>query len=527
MKTLVHNGVYIPHYNFIGLSVRYKEKNFPLTPLAEQLTIQFVKKFDTDYIKDSTFVGNFLLDLAREIKVEDHCTFNTRWLELKNWDFTDVQEYISDVKTKTEEMTKEDKKVARELGKKLREKMKSIYGYATMDGKQVSLMNWAAEPASIFMSKGKNPTRGHWKRPVDSSDITLNRSSSPKIDKQKWKEIIWKPKETWVASWKSPLNGKMKYVWFSQASAIRQEREKKKFLLASNLKNDIGKLESHIEKALEDTDVKRRKLATIVYLIKNLAIRVGDEKIAGENGTVGCTTLKKENVRLEGRKLFLSFVGKDYVQWNRELEISMKMADDIKGWMVEAGEDFIFKGLGSEDVSKFLREVIPGLSAKVFRTYIAGETWDENAGKNGNLINENTSVNMRKYLFKMTNLAIAQKLNHKKALPKQYTEKLIKREEEAKIEEAKLESLYQETLKKKDDTLDKKIKKQELKAEKKAIDCDLLKKTAEWNLGTSLASYIDPNKVVTFAKDHLLEIKDVYPKGLQEKYSWAAKKDEE
>jgi len=725
MKSLEHNGIYISTYNPIGLSVKFNKTWYALSPEAEQMAIAFIRKFDTPYFQDQDFVQNFLHDFAHAIHpLKANEKYDMAWFDPVNYDWTDVQEYLADVKAKTEAMTKEERKTATELKKALRDKLKEKYGYATVDGQKIAIQNYLSEPASIFLSKGSNKLRGKWKRGIKENEVVLNLSPEARIPscevklsnlsifkylqeadplwgkslcltkilakeeniskigvlenaknlgkilelmnailkskesttgkarkgleqtkndlrnickrkesvkenigkktkrecgkngidgmqlsnsiqfgwqsinkiapedqdtrslernlnsllheitnardvdvlisefwnfiislvstkelKEKgleislmqkepevfksfvltaiplfislegslefpWQKIVWVPKGLWIASWKSPLDEKMKYVWFSPATNIRQAKEQKKFSLASKLRSTIGKLEEYIEEELESKDIERRKLATAVYLIKTLAIRVGDEKLAGEHGTVGCTTLKTENIKLDKDGLvILDFIGKDYVKWHREIKVEKQVYENLKHFKEIAGEDFIFKGLDSNKVSKFLREVIPGLSAKVFRTYMAGEVWDKHAKENLQMISSDTSIPMRKYLFKMTNLEVAKKLNHRKALPKNYQERLAKKEDQYKKEKEKLDSM------KKADY--KKYWNQEKRTEKIACDLELLKETSEWNLATSLTSYISPLKVLDFCKKANLKIEDVYSKSLQEKYSWA------
>lgn len=516
MKSLSHNGVYIPVYSIIGLKIRYKGREFELSTIGEQMAIAFVRKFDTPYLQDKIFVQNFIADFATELITtsagfKDQIKGN---LDFKGFDFSKVKSHLEAVKTKTESMAKEEKKKATELKKILRDKLKEKYGYANADDNRIPLMNWTVEPPCIFMSKGQNPLRGRWKRGVTRKEITLNLSKASDDLETGWANIVWKPEEMWIASWKSPLDGKMKYVWFSPATGLRQEKEKKKFSLASQLGDELDKLERYIDTELVNKDIERRKLATAVYLIKTLAIRVGDEKIAGEHGTVGCTTLKAENIKLGKDGLaYLDFIGKDYVHWHRGFMPSVKVYSNLREFLDEAGGDFVFKGLDSNKITKFLREVIPGLSAKVFRTYVAGTIWDEFAARNLKLVNSDTAIPIRKYLFKLTNLEVAKKLNHKKALPKNYEERLAKKKQQFETEKAKLDTMKE--------IEDKKLWIQERKAEKLACEYEILRDTAEWNLGTSLSSYIDPNKVMVFIEKANLEVEDVYSKSLKEKYSWA------
>lgn len=505
IKSLIHYGIYLPSYSSIGLTIKYKGKCINLSEEAEQMTIAFLKKEGTPYLEDSVFVKNFLSDFSKELSLSEE-------VKLEDFDFSEVRKYLANVKEKTEAMSKEEKKLARELKQKLRNKLKEKYGYAKVDGERIEIQNWICEPASIFLSKGKNPLRGHWKRAIRREEVTLNLSERPKDLEEGWKEIVWKSDCMWIASWRSPLDNKMKYVWFSPSSEIRQEKEKMKYELASKLEDEIDKLKRFIERELESKNLERRKLATAVYLIMSLGLRVGDEVIAGERGTVGCTTLKKENISIKDNHLHLSFIGKDYVKWERELTIPDKVSKNLLHLIREAEEDYIFKGIDSSKISSFLREVIPGLSAKVFRTCIAGSVWDNYTKESLKVITSVTPLYIKKYLFKLANLEVAKKLNHKRALPKNYEERLEEKRERLEKERAKLASMKE--------VKRKKYFTQLKKTEKIAVDYELFKETAEWNLNTSLTSYISPLKVLEYCKEANLELKEVYPKSLLKKFSW-------
>jgi DNA topoisomerase-1 len=67
---------------------------------------------------------------------------------------------------------------------------------------------------------------------------------------------------------------------------------------------------------------------------------------------------------------------------------------------------------------------------------------------------------------------------------------------------------------KKTETLETRIKKAEL-------DLKLTSEAKEYNLGTSLKSYIDPTAYVKWAKKVKFDITKFYPKTLQKKFSWA------
>jgi DNA topoisomerase-1 len=125
--------------------------------------------------------------------------------------------------------------------------------------------------------------------------------------------------------------------------------------------------------------------------------------------------------------------------------------------------------------------------------------------------------------FKYINCAVAKRLNHKRKLPDKFEEKLKKKQE--KMEKRRTE--YEELKKKFMDVkgaggkLLKKIKKAEMLYQKAKLEFEVYRDTSEWNLNTSLNSYIDPRLVVEYARRNNIDINRLYSKSLREKFSWA------
>ncbi|MBC7090377.1 MAG: hypothetical protein H5T50_00420 [Nitrososphaeria archaeon] len=517
MRQLVHHGVYVPEYRPIGLSVKYNGRRIELDAEAEQMALAFVKKFDTVYVKDKVFVDNFLEDFCRKLEIN-------KVNDLNEIDWSEVEDYIVKEKKLKENMSKEERRRLTEERKRVREKLKERYGYAIVDGKRIELQNWIVEPAGIFMSKGRNPLRGRWKKAVNRSDITLNLSEVPDDLDKGWKNIVWKSDCMWIACWRNPLNGKMKYVWFSPKSSLRQEREREKWDKAIELEKKIKEVEAHVNRNLRSRDILRRKVATVVYLIKETGIRVGDERIAGETGTIGCTTLKAENVIVEKDTVVLDFIGKDYVHWHREINLPRKVLKNIVDFMEKAKDRPIFDGVDSGKVSKFLQEVVPHVSAKTFRTMIAGQTFRKALKETRKDFGKNEFESLIR--FKYINLAVAKRLNHKRKIPEKFEERLKKKKLKVKDKELKIEKILKEienAKEKRRRLLEKRLKKARLEYRKALLELKLYSDTAEWNLNTSLTSYIDPRLVVEYARKNRVPIERIYSKSLREKFSWTIK----
>ena len=65
---------------------------------------------------------------------------------------------------------------------------------------------------------------------------------------------------------------------------------------------------------------RERVLAGAFRLLDTALLRVGSERYAQENGTVGLTTLRGEHVTVDGATVALSFVGKSGEPWERSFE---------------------------------------------------------------------------------------------------------------------------------------------------------------------------------------------------------------
>jgi len=112
----------------------------------------------------------------------------------------------------------------------------------------------------------------------------------------------------------------------------------------------------------------------------------------------------------------------------------------------------------------------------------------------------------------MANLEAAKIANHKKKIAPNFEERLAKKEQALRELEKKLQERSEQG---------KSVETTAKRLEKTKRDIELTKETKEYNLGTSLKSYIDPMAYVTWAKQVDFSVEKIYPKTLQKKYSWA------
>jgi DNA topoisomerase-1 len=494
MKQLIHNGILVPKYEPKGFHITIKQQKIALTPEQEEMAVAWVKKRETDYVKDPVFVNNFFEDFRKALGLRDK-------VPPEQFDFKEIIDYVQKEKTLKESMPKEERKHLAEERKKTREANKEKYGYAIIDGTKVEIGAYMAEPSSIFMGRGKHPLRGRWKRGPKENDIILNLSPDAPRPPGNWKEIIWYPDYMWIARWDDKLRGKEKYVWLADTCFLKQESDIQKFDKANELNSQIEDVRKHINVNLQSPDILRRKVATVSYLIDVLKLRVGDEKEEDEADTVGATTLRPEHIKFEANGLTtFDFLGKDAVEWRRQVQLPDIVVQNLKQFIAES-KSTIFEGVRSNHVTAFLNEAMQGLTAKVFRTYHASKVVNDHL--NTAKVSPSQPDFVKKHVAMEANLQAAIICNHKRKPPKTFENSLAKKTE-------RLEKL--KTAK-------------ETEARKKAIETLKLKiketqKTREYNLRTSLKSYIDPRVYYKWGEKVDFDWKLYYPKTLQRKFSW-------
>ncbi len=534
LKSLKHNGIYIPAYELKGLKIKIQGQPIPLTVKSEQMATAWIRKRQSASPPDRVFMRNFMREFLEQLIKENPNltflkTFNSNYLskiereELNavcnssapihsEIDFTEIKNFLEQDKQYKLNLTKETKKQQAAERKAKRETLKEQLGYAEVDGQRLEIANWTAEPSCLFAGRGDHPQRGKWKEGPSKEEIILN--LSPDAPKPEGWKTTWEPDKMYVAKWVDKLTGKVKYVWFSDSAFLKQNREMEKFKKAETLGKQIAKIEQHILKNLDAPDVNRRKVATVSWLILVPNMRVGDEKDPDEADTVGAITLRPEHITIDKTECIINFdfLGKDSVRWVKSVRAPISAIRNIEEFSSETNKtkEYLFEGVDSKKVSRFLSEKLPGLTAKVFRTWRCTATVKEELDKSG--IKKDDPEYKKSYAAKMANLKVAEIANHKRKISPAFDERVGKKEQSLKELKETLARKKKEG--KKTESLEIRIKKAEL-------DLDLMKKTKEYNLGTSLKSYIDPTAYVKWAKKIDFNLEKFYPKTLQKKFSWA------
>jgi DNA topoisomerase-1 len=531
LKSLQNNGIYVAPYEPKEFSIKIQGHPIKLSPKTEQMVIALVKKEQSASPPDRVFYENFFENFLAQLKMENPSSpflenfyveytkkmktndpsvkSNEQSVTHPEIDFSEISKYLEHEKLIKSNMTKEEKKKLANERKTRREALKEKFGYAIVDGKKIEIANWTAEPSCLFSGRGEHPRRGNWKEGPKEEDIILNLSPDSPKPSGNWKGIVWEPEKMYIAKWQDKLSGKIKYVWFSDSAFLKQEREREKFKKADKLGGVIPKIEEHIMKNLDAKDEERRKIATVCWLIFALNLRVGDEKDPGEADTVGAITLRPEHIKIEGETLHFDFLGKDSVRWIKSVKAPQIVIGNIEHFS-KTSKGYLFEGIDSKKVKRFLSEKMDGLTAKVFRTWRTTQAVEEYLDNSH--VKREDAVYVKHFHAKMANLRGAMIANHKRKVPPNFDERIAKKEGRLKELKVQLEKKRKEG--KKTDAVLNRIGKAK-------IDLELSTETKEYNLGTSLKSYIDPKVYVEWASKIDYPLEKLYPKTLQKKFLWA------
>ncbi len=587
MKQLHHNGVLIPpRYEGVGLTIVVRGEEIKMTPEQEEMVMAWAKKVGTPYVEDPVFASNFHKDFSAKLGIE---------VEPDEVDFSDVLRVVEEERAYKAGLTREEKKLLAAERKANREANKEKYGYARVDGVLMEVGNYTVEPSSIFMGRGSHPMRGCWKEGSREEDVELNLSPDAPRPPGSWKAIVWEPDNMWIARWRDKLSDKMKYVWLSDSSILKQRKDIEKFEKAKELQHGLTNIQQHIMDNLDAKDMRRRKTATVCYLIDRLKFRVGDEKDEDEADTVGASTLRPEHISFNGDgSVTFDFLGKDSVRHVIRTELPDRVIMNLKEFSAQTAST-LFDEVDSKRVSDFLDEVHTGLSAKVFRTYYSSEAVETKLKETP--VDAGDAEYVKKHAAVIANLEAAKVCNHKRTIPKTWesslakkkerlkalrirardnlkklnlkaekqeqthNERLAKQQEKLKEEKAKLQSYRRQLDKKKKEgksvkglerrisskrkviaRINKRIRdmkakqrermKKHLKSlenrknrdnasiEKLKLQIEAQQETRDYNLGTSLKSYIDPRIYYDWGRQVDYDWKKYYPKTLQKKFSW-------
>lgn len=551
--SLEHNGViFPPRYQPHGVKLLYKGEPISLSPFQEEIATYWAGILDNDLSTKVICRKNFF----NEFKEVLGKGFESSKLE--DFDFTAIKEYLNKQKELQKNKTPEEKK--EEKLKKL--KIIEVYSLALMDGVSEKISNYLVEPPGIFRGRGNHPLIGKLKGRILPENVSINVGPDNPVPKctvpgHCWDKIVHNNEATWLAYYKDVNNKKSKkYVFLSASSKLKGQNDLKKYEKARKLKDHIEKIRQDYSKKLVDPSEEKKQLGVATYLIDKLALRVGNEKNDDEADTVGCCSLRVEHIKVEeDNKVTFDFLGKDSMRYLNTVQVEPRVHENIRKFIKGKEEkNDLFDLINASKLNDYLKSLMDGLSAKVFRTYNASITLQKELDKCQ--LKETDDLNVKVAFYNEANKQVAILCNHQKTLSKNFNiqseklqnqlkdhleylkelqnhvktftqgkksrkaekaERLEKQEEDNGENKSKIKKVFPDDLEKTTNliaNLKKKIEKLEFNIRNK----EELKEIA---LGTSKLNYMDPRITVAWCKTYEVPIERVFTKSVRDKFPWA------
>jgi DNA topoisomerase-1 len=161
-------------------------------------------------------------------------------------------------------------------------------------------------------------------------------------------------------------------------SAFREVRESTKYEHMLEFAKGLPAIRKTIDEHMSLRGLPREKvLATVVHLLENTLIRVGNSDYVKQNKSYGLTTLRDPHVKVQGGELRFQFKGKSGKTWrlqvkDRRVAKIVKACQELPGqdlfqYLDENGEQ---QSITSADVNAYLKEITGSeITAKDFRTW--------------------------------------------------------------------------------------------------------------------------------------------------------------
>lgn len=336
-----------------------------------------------------TFEKNFFQDFQR-ILGKKHLIKS-----FAKCDFTPIRVHLNTQKIIKKAITDEQRKD----NKQTKDRVASFFGYCMVDGHLEKVGNYNMEPPGTFRGRGEHPKAGKLKQRVAPEQVSLNLSQCARVPPcpvpgHAWGDLRHDPEVQWLAHWKENINGQGKYMQLAAQSSFKGKSDRAKYNKAALLCANIDKIRKDYKGKLKSKTKETKQLATAMWVIDRLALRVGGEKDTEEEAdTVGCCSLRVEHLHFDpndegddNKEIELEFLGKDSMLYKQVIDFGAQMYMENNGMGEQVYKNFktfckgkkpseeVFDDLTPATLNNHLKSIMDGLSAKVFRTYNASKT---------------------------------------------------------------------------------------------------------------------------------------------------------
>lgn len=203
------------------------------------------------------------------------------------------------------------------------------------------------------------------------------------LDRIRWLAIPPAWTDVWICASPSghiqatgrDAKGRKQYRYHADWTACRDDA---KFSSLADFAAVLPKLRARVDEDLRKRNLTRdHVVASIVWLLDNAMLRIGNDIYARDNKSFGLTTLRSRHVAIEGSRIRFAFVGKSGREWklklaDRRIARIIRSVQELPGqrlfqYLDDEGER---REIHSQDVNDYIRGIAGnGFSSRHFRTW--------------------------------------------------------------------------------------------------------------------------------------------------------------
>lgn len=444
---LEHKGpLFAPEYEPMPKSVKfeYDHKVIKLSQDAEEIAGFYAKMLESDYCEKRVFNDNFFADWRKAMTKQEREIIK----DFKKCNFKYMHAFFKEQSEKNKQRTKEEKLALKQKN----EEILKEYGVCIIDSHKEKIGNFRIEPPGLFRGRGEHPKMGMLKKRVMPEDVVINCSKDSKYPEppkgHRWKEVRHDNTVTWLASWIENVQGQGKYVMLNPSSKLKGEKDWQKYETARRLLKHIDKIRATYRDEWKSKEMRIRQRAVALYFIDKLALRAGNEKDEDQADTVGCCSLRVEHIELfrekDGKEhvVVFDFLGKDSIRYYNEVEVEKRVFKNLELFKENKKEgDDLFDRLNTSVLNEHLRELMEGLTAKVFRTFNASYTLQKQLQE---LTDPDASIPEKLLAYNRANRAVAILCNHQRSVPKTHEKSMETLKEKIRLKREQVDDCEQE-----------------------------------------------------------------------------------
>lgn len=429
-RQLEHSGIYFPDsYVPHNIPLEYDGNEVQLTPEQEEIASFYAAMPDdgpqlgnpkTRTVFQKNFMNDFkeVLGPGQVVKKFSLCNFGR------------IRAHLDREKELKKAASNEEKAAK----KKDKDAIALKYGFALIDGRIEKMGNYNMEPPGLFRGRGEHPRTGALKTRTYPESVSLNISEDAAVPichmpGHAWKRVQHDPTVTWLCNWSENVQNQSKYVMLAASSSFKGKSDMEKYDKAIELKGCIGKIRADYTAKIKSSDRLKRELGTAMWVIDVLALRVGGEKNEDEADTVGCCSLRVEHLKFSpvggSHEIELEFLGKDSMLFKQNInfaeerfgELGKLVYSRLKSFCAGKPQDGqVFNEINPTVLNKHLSSLMRGLSAKVFRTYNASVTLEDELPSPQEIADLSYQEKLQRY--NDANRQVAILCNHQKTVSK-------------------------------------------------------------------------------------------------------------